>query len=415
MPIGKDAHYIKADLEPVSEGMTVDEDLIFLTPDAPVMDVYINNAEWSGRDRCPIEGGLLYSVPCPEDFVYGPDTWDGIMPNAGIASLLQDRRTIVQSQPFARCTAGQSGTSKYRYPDQDIYGQGIGGAHGGSGLSAIGGAIRSGELLPGAGPIKHALKINIYAAENIRYEEVNKGHRWPAPQADGYASWEYGTKRTKPFVDGVLMGALMALPSWMDLDNMGFETEPGRRVADAFQQYGAYIVDDTSWDTWALITSWEADGRVINEFYDAWGYTFETRYSDNGWARDIARIFENLHVVDNNSEESVGGGGEPLVPLAPEISPDQTVGYFFENTGSNRNSLKVYPNPVKSGSTSIYIESNLDKDGELIIYNLKGQVQVEKRQYQNRTPVSLNKLHPGTYIVNLRLKGNNLFEKLIVY
>ena len=174
MPIGQGARYIKADLETVSEGMTVDEDLIFLTPDAPVMDVFINNAEWSGRDRCPIEGGLLYSVPCPDDFVYSPDTWDGVIPNAGIASLLQDRRTIVQSQPFARCTAGQAGTSKYRYPDQDLYGQGIGGAHGGSGLSAIGGAIRAGELLPGAGPIKHVLKINIYAAENIRYEDVNK-------------------------------------------------------------------------------------------------------------------------------------------------------------------------------------------------------------------------------------------------
>ena len=125
MPIGDNAMHVKADLESVSQGMTVEEDLIFLTPDEPVMDVFISNAEWSGRDRCAIEGGLMYSVPCPEDFVYSPDTWDGVMPNAGVSSLLQDRRTIVQSQPFARCTAGEAATSKYRYHDQDLYGGGL--------------------------------------------------------------------------------------------------------------------------------------------------------------------------------------------------------------------------------------------------------------------------------------------------
>jgi len=34
---------------------------------------------------------------------------------------------------------------------------------GGSGLSSFGGAIRLGELLPGAPPIQHALKLELFA------------------------------------------------------------------------------------------------------------------------------------------------------------------------------------------------------------------------------------------------------------
>ena len=37
------------------------------------------------------------------------------------------------------------------------------GAHGGSHLSSIGGTIRRGELLPGAPPIRHALKLMLWA------------------------------------------------------------------------------------------------------------------------------------------------------------------------------------------------------------------------------------------------------------
>ena len=69
-----------------------------------------------------------------------------------------------------------------------LYGDGIQGAHGGSMLSSIGGTIRLGELRPNSGPMRHALKINIYGAKNFykcrKKEECN---RWPAPASDGYA------------------------------------------------------------------------------------------------------------------------------------------------------------------------------------------------------------------------------------
>ena len=37
------------------------------------------------------------------------------------------------------------------------------GAHGGSGLSAFGGTLRTHELAPGAPPIAHALKLELFA------------------------------------------------------------------------------------------------------------------------------------------------------------------------------------------------------------------------------------------------------------
>ncbi len=54
-----------------------------------------------------------------------------------------------------------------------------------------------------------------------------------ALRADGYAAEVYGKERVKPFVKEVLMGALMALPASMNIDAMGFETEPGKCLAQA--------------------------------------------------------------------------------------------------------------------------------------------------------------------------------------
>ncbi len=323
MPIGDSAVYVHALLEPVAaEGLSVDEDMIVLTPRAPMMDVYLNHAAWTKEyNRCYPEGEIIYSIPCPDDFIYSYDNWEQMTPNGGIASLMSDGRTIVQSQPFSRCEAGMPATSKFLFPEQDIYGDGILGAHGGSGMSALGGALRLGEAMPGSGPIRHALKINIYAAENILYDTIDKGYRWPAVIADGYAPLLYGKKRSTPFVKGLLMGSLLALPSWMSLDSLNFETEPGRILAQAFQNYGAYVVDDTYRDSWAIISAWEPGGRWVDQFEEAWGFSFITVDDDSPWSRDMEKIYFNLHLVANNGSKSVGGGGKPRQPLAPEINP----------------------------------------------------------------------------------------------
>jgi hypothetical protein len=317
-PIGSEAEYVHARIQGAERGMTVDEDLIVLTPDAPLLDVYRSDAGWNReKNRCEVDGDLLFSVPVPEDFLVSPETWDGLTPNSGLAVLMPDGRTILQTQPFARC-ATEYGTSRYRFADEDLYGPGTYGAHGGSGLSAIGGALRVGELAPGAGPIRHVLKVNLYADRNLYYDAITEGYRWPARTADGYAARAYGTKGDP--AKELRMGALLVLPPSVDTESMGLETEPGRMLALAFQDYGAYVVDDTAWDVYALVTEWGPAGRVRDEFERDWGMKMTGQ--DTPWARDMDRIFQNLHVVVNNGPDSIGGGGLSRAPrAAPLVEP----------------------------------------------------------------------------------------------
>jgi len=321
MPIGSNAKYVHAKIEKsTAYGMTFDEDYIVLTPDAPLVDIYENFADWDKtKSRCEVQGKLLFSAPIPKTFRVSPSTWDGTTPNAGLAVLMPDKKTIRQTQPFAYCDSTKPATSHYVFEDQDIYGPGIYGTHGGSGLSAIGGTLRCGELTPTSGPIRHALKVNIFGRKNIYYDDVTKGFRWPAKRADGYAADNYYKDRTLEIVQSCRMGALLALPASMDLNKLGFETQPGRILAEAFQNYGAYLVDDTAWDVYAIETEWSPEGRFADDFFKNWGFTFSESSKNTAWSRDMDRIFQNLHVVDNNSATSIGGGGTPCLPMAPDF------------------------------------------------------------------------------------------------
>ncbi|HLN73582.1 MAG: hypothetical protein ACM3O8_15965 [Methylococcaceae bacterium] len=319
MPIGSHARYVHAHIErAMAAGMTIDEDYIVMTPHVPLMEIAQNFAGWDAKkNRCEVQGKVIFSAPVPRSFIVSPDTWDGTTPNAGLAVLMPDGRTIKQTQPFAHCTEGKPATSQYVFADVDIYGDGYYGAHGGSGLSAIGGTLRLGELTPTSGPIRHALKVNIFAKKNVYYDKETQGYRWPAKAADGYAEGNYYTQRTLETVKACRMGALLALPASMKLDSLGLETRPARILAEAFQHYGAYLVDDTAWDVYAIMTEWSPQGRFDDEFKKDWGFSMKASDKNSPWARDMDRLFMNLHVVDNNSATSVGGGGQPLVPLAP--------------------------------------------------------------------------------------------------
>ena len=320
MPIGSDAEYVHARLEP-ADGMTVDEDYIVMTPDAPLMEIKKSTAGWSlTESRCESTGEALFNAPIPQHFIVSPDTWDGQTPNAGLAVLMPDKKTIRQTQPFAHCEEGGFGTSQYVFADEDLYGDGFYGAHGGSGLSAIGGALRVGELTPESGPIRHALKVNLFEMKNIYYDEETKGYRWPAKAADATAAERYYADRSYPVVKDCRMGALLAIPAWMDLDSLQLNTEPARILAQAFQDYGAYLVDATGWNVYAIITEWGPDGRFMDEFEKNWGFPMVDFSASSPWKQDMDKIFSNLHVVTNNTAETPGGGGTPRQPLAPPLA-----------------------------------------------------------------------------------------------
>jgi hypothetical protein len=324
MPIGSNAKYEPANLEIPTKGMlTLDEDYIVLTPDAPEMKIYWCSVRWGDGDRCipnqPLN--LQANMPIPQSFVVSPTTWDGGKPNAGIAVLLKDKRTIWQSQPFAHCTQGGDATTGYVYADnQDLYGPGYYGSHGGSRLSVLGGSIRTHELSPTSGPIRHAIKMNICGKKNFYYDAVNKGFRWPALAADAAAPTDYGKDRTTPAVPECRMGALMAIPATVTIESMGLETQPAKMLAQALQDYGGYVVDDTGWDVFAIETEWGTNGRFRDEFKKNWKFDFVVSMAQSTttpWGRDIVKIYKALNIITNNAATAIGGGGTPRQELAP--------------------------------------------------------------------------------------------------
>jgi hypothetical protein len=320
-PIGSGAVYVAADIK-VATGTTLeaDDDVIVLTPAAPSTDIYVNTADWDPTmSRCPVQGALLFAAPIPSDFVV-PDPMQET-PNSGLAVLLADGRTIKQTQPFARCTAAQPGTSHYDFADEDLYGPGIGGAHGGSGLSAIGGTIRLGELRPNGAPPHHALKFELFAADNY-YNDGQQADcsRWPASGCDGYFDTSGNALKYGGTNPALRPGSLLALSTSVAISSLDLKTEPAQLIAWTLQNYGAYLVDDTAWSAYAVCVENGAAGSFEAQFQADWGYSIDTDGTTGAFALDMQKLVSALSVVNNNAASAVGGGGTPLQPLAPEIS-----------------------------------------------------------------------------------------------
>src|SRR5205823_5991779 len=155
------------------------------------------------------------------------------------------------------------------------------GSHGGSGLSALGGTVRLGELVPG-GTIRHSLKLNI---DSANFYPGLGGYRWPAWKSDAGGAGYGGS------IPEVRMGSLLAPKPDFPIDT--FETEPGKIVAAAFRDYGGYIVDTSGWSIYNFVTERSPAGSVQDEFNKAWGYSLNAGVGANGWARDLDKIFTN--------------------------------------------------------------------------------------------------------------------------
>jgi hypothetical protein len=324
MPIGTGASYVPANLKG-NPGNNIwatmpyiDEEKIVLAPAAPQIKLNYSNAAWSGRNRCTPTGGLVVVVPMPSSYVVPNNTQ-----NNSAAFLLPDKRTIVQTQPLARCSPGSdTGTTYARFPNVDLYGSGITGAHGGSGLSAIGGSIRLGELRPGTteGP-RHVLKVNVYAKEAL-YKCTTRSacYRWPATTGDSYAVGFYGTASNNQNT-AMKQGSLLAIPYSKSIASLSLQTTPAKQLAWTLQNYGAYIVDDTYAPGFALNAEGGPNGTKAAEFQKDWGFAMAAKVNDNSaWRRDMQKIVASLHVVNNNSASSIGGGGTPRQPLAAPIA-----------------------------------------------------------------------------------------------
>lgn len=334
MPIGTGATYVDVGMSGLGYGPNsgsnftpmpgVDPEHIVLSPAAPSRTIAYSSAGWSGSSRCTVTGGSVGGLPItvrvPDSYVVPSDNT-----NSCAAFLQADGRTISQVQPLARCTAAGNGTALVAFTDVDLYGDGITGAHGGSGLSAIGGSIRVGELRPGQTGMRHALKIDVDQTTGLAPQtSLANSFRWPATTAD--SDWSnYGSANPSMY-SGMKIGSLLAIPASVSLSSLGLSSSPGLQLAWTLQNYGCYIVDTGAPSAgptpfgYFICAEDSPAGSVDTQFTADWGYSLDGRINDNTpWTNDVQKCMTALWLVDNNGPSSVGGGGTPLQPLAPPI------------------------------------------------------------------------------------------------
>lgn len=309
MPIGSNAVYEPTDFENSTNVSFDPENFAIATANDPLLPVrrYTNfKNRWPGSNN--IEGKIY----CPDSFVVPEKYRDGNFKNS-CSAILQPDGTIAHIAPACR-PEGSTYLTGYLYKRNTytLYDDGIGGSHGGSGLSALGGSIRKGELT-GNEPIRHAIKINIYAHKYCYYGNDRKGFVWPADRADGYANKKEDNRYYNGSDRNVVMGSLLALPPDVTVESLGIKTEVGKKLFFALQNYGAYVSDDSAWDSYQFCIE---DG-VSEEVAAKYGYTLK----DNGGAyyNDCMKMLKAVCVITNNSPSSVGGGGTPRQPLAPDF------------------------------------------------------------------------------------------------
>ncbi len=305
MPIGSKARYIPANIAKAGYAAADREYFFKLKDGDPLRPVYAPGA-W-GEGRCTGKKYLDTKLPIPDDLIV-PDATSKpySTPNNASAFLMPNGRTLVQLEPLARCQKGGS-IYGWRFPDVDIYGDGIGGAHFGSGLSSIGGSIRQGELTSNQ-PIRHALKVVIWGEKYLYYSASNPGYRWPADRADANAAKQYHGKNPS-----LVQGTLLAIPPNVTEKNLNLQTPAAKKLFRALQDYGAYVVDDAGWDAHYFAV----EKGVTEEFRKSFGYDFEG--SSGPFYEDFMKLFQAFSIVDNNGPKSIGGGGTLRVALAPPI------------------------------------------------------------------------------------------------
>ena len=325
MPIGSGAAFADPGFYQPPNGYGTDSNPIVMAPTSPARPVYTH--AWPARCYQNGDTATGISLPVPDNYVVAPGdgNWEGNMPNLAGGVLLADGRTIQEFNYFARCTPGGpvSLTPDGLRSKLDLYGNGrpdsFFGGHGGSGLSGVGGSIRRGELTSPT-PIRHVTKLTVDMTRWGRQSGGRNSYRWPAYAADSDSTGQtYGinARGYTPILD---MGALLAIPGSFDLTSLALETGPAKKLAQAWQDYGAYIVDNSGFDGgWGQnllniehgVRSELASIGIDMSTYADWGW------QDTAWNRDMNRLFRALRLVANNGPGSIGGGGTPRVPLAP--------------------------------------------------------------------------------------------------
>ena len=311
MPIGSGAILKKAPFVAERVVKTDVEYVIQVKETDPIVELYTPN---SFKSRWP-GNRLLGTMRVPFDFTLA-DVEGSHSPNNCATFIQPDGRSLIQLEPCCRVEKGKQIVGHKCKFDIDIYGAGIQGTHYGSGLSAFGGSIRLGELTSDE-PIKHALKLNVYAHKYIYFDKsTQKGYVWPADRHDSYANKSDDNRAYGGTMPELRMGSLLTIPKNITAESLGLKTEVAKKIFYALQNYGCYIVDDSATDTY----DWSVQSGVAEEVKAKYGFDLRsTRNQNNDYYQDSMKMFQNLYVVTNNSPTSIGGGGTPCKPLAPDF------------------------------------------------------------------------------------------------
>jgi hypothetical protein len=209
------------------------------------------------------------------------------------------------------------------------------------------------------------------------------------------------------------MGALLALKPEFNVNAL--RTEPAQILAHAFQDYGAYTVDDAGWSVHMLATEFSPDGDVANEFQTAWGYPINWGYPGNGypgqndtWRNDLLAIFGALHVINNwdanvwatvsaSNGTQGAGGGAPRVSWAPPFGSSQVVTRLVIGPTS--------PNPSVVGQTVSFSATLTRTDSQ-------GPVSGKAIAFQASDDGGVTWWSAGTYVTdpNGRASGGTVFN-----
>ncbi len=308
MPIGSGAKLQKANFND-EYWIGVDTEYMIKTKSSdPIVNVY-SPSSWGQRWPGDKFQGQMH---VPYDFILA-DAQGNSTPNNCATFLMPDGRTLKQLEPCCRVEKGKQIVG-WLHSDVDIYGDGMGGSHWGASLSAIGGSIRKGELTSSE-PIKHALKLNVWGKKYLYYDRAaNKGYVWPATTHDSSAvSGDQAYGGTNP---NLRMGSLLTIPKNITAESLGLKTEVGKKLFYALQNYGCYIVDNSGWSCY----DWSMEDGVDAEVQAKYGYrTYASTTENQAYRDDNLKLIKNLYIVTNNGPNSIGGGGTPCKPLAPDF------------------------------------------------------------------------------------------------
>jgi hypothetical protein len=343
MPIGTSATYSATGVvePPTASTLTVDGATLIQDPTAPLTAIKQNGGQHS--NTCAVTGGTLATDPILGSLVLAASSH-----NSGVILLHADGQTIDEGGAFARCVANTPATAGHLKTYGTIYGAGLTGGAGGSGLSYLGGLLRPGEIAPGKSGPPHVLSINIDCAHDCT--PTLPGFRWPATKKDSYA---YSPGGTTPALS---MGALLAIPPTVSCASLGLDAA-GMELCWTLQNYGAYVKNDSARSV-VTIGAEQGDANTAAQFQADWGFPLATAgVGGAGWGASVQKIISDLAVVTNNGPTSIGGGGTPLQPLAPGfgtgcVSPSPTAAPTVDADGDIDQVATPGPTPCPSPSAT---------------------------------------------------------------